>query len=286
MKDFNGKVAVITGAGRGIGRGIALRCAEEGMKVVLAGYGMESITKTAADLQALGAETLVIQADVSKEEDVENLAQMSFDKFGEVHLLVNNAGVVSPGSIIETTMDDWNWVLGVNFYGVLYGLRAFVPRMKQQAEGHIVNVSSMAGVTPGNGVYAVSKHAVVALSESLYGELLDSPVNVTVYCPAYVTTELDNAERSRPARFADSSTDRLTTDADREDLRNRLDRGFSIEKSANVLFEGIQENKFYVGIQAFTEQFPDLPDWVRNRSEAIINDANPDIPLIPPPGND
>ena len=283
MKDFNGKVAVITGAGRGIGRGIALRCAKEGMKIVLAGYGMESITKTAADLEALGAETLIVQTDVSKEEDVENLAQKSFDKFGEVHLLVNNAGVGAPGSITETTIGDWNWVLGVNLYGVLYGLRAFVPRMKQQSEGHVVNVSSLAGLMFAGGVYGVSKHAVVALSESLYRELIDSPVNVTVYCPGYVDTEIDNAERSRPARFGDSSSDRLTTDEDRADIRNRLARGFSIEKSADILFEGVQANKFYVGVQAFTEQYAELPDWLRSRHNAIINETKPEIPVVPPP---
>ena len=131
MKDYRDKVAVITGAGRGIGRGIALRCAKEGMKVVLAGFGMESLTRTAADLDALGAETLIVQTDVSQVEQVENLAAATVEAFGHVDLLVNNAGVAQPGKSLEITLDDWNWVMGVNFYGVLYCLRAFVPAHDQ-----------------------------------------------------------------------------------------------------------------------------------------------------------
>ena len=117
MKDYRDKVAVITGAGRGIGRGIALRCAKEGMKVVLAGFGMESLTKTAADVQALRAETLIVQTDVSQVEQVENLAAATIEAFGQVDLLVNNAGVAQPGKTLEITLDDWNWVMGVNFTG-------------------------------------------------------------------------------------------------------------------------------------------------------------------------
>ena len=115
MKDYRGKVAVITGAGRGIGRGIALRCAKEGMKVVLAGFGMEPLTRTAADLEALGAETLIVQTDVSEAEQVENLAAATIEAFGQVDLLVNNAGVAQPGKTLELTLDDWHWVMGGQF---------------------------------------------------------------------------------------------------------------------------------------------------------------------------
>ena len=132
MRDFEGKVAVITGAGRGIGRGIALHCAHAGMKVVLAGIRMEPLVKTATDLKALGAETLVVQTDVSLLDAVENLAEETYKAFGAVHLLVNNAGVSAPGTVWESGIDDWNWVMGVNFYGVLYGVRTFIPRMMEQ----------------------------------------------------------------------------------------------------------------------------------------------------------
>ena len=153
--EMKGKVAVITGAGRGIGRAIALRCAREGMHVVLAGIGLESLSETERDLQALGAQTLIVQTDVSKLSDVENLADQAFAAFDTVDLLVNNAGVAAPGSVLESTFDDWKWVIGVNFYGVLHGVKLFAPRLIEQATpSRIVNVSSVAGIIPDGESYA------------------------------------------------------------------------------------------------------------------------------------
>ena len=275
MQDWNGKVAVITGGGRGIGRGIALRCAKEGMKVVLAGYGMESITKTAADLEAMGTEVLIVQTDVSDEDAVNNLADKSFEHFDEVHLLVNNAGVGVPGSTLGVSIDDWKWVLGVNFYGVLYCVRAFAPRMKEQDFGHIVNVSSISGLLPGSGAYSVSKHAVVSLSESLYNELADTSIGISVYCPAWVNTEIDKGHRSRPERFADNTRDEFLTEEWASSLRNSLDSGYSIEKSADVLFEGLAANNLYIGVKAFTPQLPNLPSRIKERAHHIVNEVNP-----------
>ena len=275
MQDWNGKVAVITGGGRGIGRGIALRCAQEGMKVVLAGYGIESISKTAADLEAMGTETLVVQTDVSVEGAVNELAEKSFERFGEVHLLVNNAGVNMITSIVDCTMDDWNWILGVNFYGVLYGIRSFVPRMKQQTFGHVVNVSSASGITFAGGLYGVSKHAVVNLSESLYLELANTPVGVSVYCPGWVNTEIDHGDRSRPERFGELNMNEERLAELRKWAREMLDGGYSIEKSADILFDGLAENKLYIGVQAFSELGPELPNRVRQRAEHIVEETNP-----------
>ena len=197
MKDFKGKIAVITGAGRGMGRGIALHCAKKGMKVVLADIRLESLTSTEADLQALGAETLLMQTDVSRLADVENLAKKSYEKFGAVDLLVNNAGVAAASTVLQSSLDDWNWVMGVNFYGMLYGIRAFVPRMiEQDTVGYVVNIASMAGVVEAIDAYHVSKQAAVALTESLYHELADSApqIKVSVYLPGLVNTELYRAE--------------------------------------------------------------------------------------------
>jgi NAD(P)-dependent dehydrogenase (short-subunit alcohol dehydrogenase family) len=276
MKDFAGKVAVITGAGRGIGRGIALRCANEGMKVVLAGFGMESITKTEADLRALGAKTLVVQTDVSQLGDVENLAEKSYETFGTVDLLVNNAGVAVPASVLESTLDDWNWVMDVNFYGVLYGVRTFIPRMiEQDSPSHVVNVSSLSGIVPGGGSYGVSKHAVVVLTESLYYDLADEAphVRVSVYCPGWVATEFDGIERSRPERFKVNMT--ILTEKKRAGWRKALAGGLSIEESAQVLFDGLQDDKLYMGPKGFQEQLPELAEEVRNRTENILNEVNP-----------
>lgn len=278
MKDFTGKVAVITGAGRGIGRGIALRCAQEGMKIVLAGFGMESITKTAADLQAVGAETLIVQTDVSRMSEVENLAEKSYDAFGAVDLLVNNAGVAVPATVLNSSMDDWHWVMDVNFYGVLYGVKTFIPRMmEQETISHVVNVSSLSGISPGGGSYGVSKHAVVVLTESLYFELANSApqVKISAYCPGWVNTEFDTVDRSRPDRFKGQMT--APTDEQRARWRTSLDGGFSIEESAGVLFEGLKNDRLYIGPTAFEVQPPSIADVVRERTENILNERNPEL---------
>ncbi|WP_420629966.1 SDR family NAD(P)-dependent oxidoreductase [Candidatus Leptofilum sp.] len=286
MNNFEGKVAVITGAGRGIGKGIALRCAQEGMKVVLSGIRLDPLNKTAAELNKLGAETLIVQADVSLEADVENLAEKSYEAFGAVHLLVNNAGVGSPGNVWEASMDDWNWVMSVNFFGVLYGVRAFIPRMIEQGtEGHIVNVSSVAGLLEGGGgSYGVSKHAVVALTEALYHNLAEAApnINVSAYCPGYVNSELDqvdSANRPRPARFSKNAS--KFTDEMRQGARETFEnKGLSIEESANVLFEGIKAGKLYIGVQAFSEQMPRLGEAIHQRAENIVTEQNPAHPRM------
>ena len=278
MKEFRGKVAVITGAGRGIGRGIALHCANEGMKIVLAGYSMESLTKTAADLEAMGTETLIVQTDVSVLDQVENLAEKSFSTFGAVDLLVNNAGVAVPGTVLDGTIDDWNWVMNVNFFGVLYGTHTFIPRMMEQdSTSHVVNVSSISGIVTGSGSgsYGVSKHAVVVLSEALYQDLAKKAphVNISVYCPGWVDTELDWADRSRPDRYKTNATQ--VTDEQRTGWRKMLSGGYTIEKSAQILFDGLKEEKLYIGPLAFQDQLPDMADYVRQRIENILNEQNP-----------
>ena len=285
MENLKGKVAVITGAGRGIGRGIAMRCAQEGMKIVLSGIRLDPLKRTAADLNEMGAETLIVQADVSLEADIEYLAQKSYEAFGAVHLLVNNAGVGSPGNVWEASMDDWNWVMGVNFFGVLHGVRAFTPRMIEQGEeGHIVNVSSVAGILEaGGGSYSVSKHAVVALTEALYHNLADAKakIKVSVYCPGYVNSELDQVDsddRPRPARFNKNAS--KFTDEMRQGIRENFDNGLTIDESANVLFAGIKADKLYIGVEAFSEQMPRLAEAIRLRAENIVTEQNPARPRM------
>ena len=285
MQDFQGKVAVITGAGRGIGRGIAFHCAKEGMKIVLTGIRVESLSKTAADLNAMGAKTLVVQADVSLLEDVEKLAEKSYEAFGAVHLLVNNAGVAGgPGSVWENTMDNWNWVMDVNFYGVLHGIKAFISRMiKQDAISHIVNVSSLSGLEEASWSYGVSKHAVVALTEALYHDLAENAphIKTSVYCPGYVNTEFeqtDTDKRPRPARFNNNAT-RLPEEV-RAGARDVFEQyGFSIEESARILFEGLRDDKLYIGPKAFQKQQPEILDLIRKRADNIVNERNPEHPI-------
>ncbi len=282
MKDFSGKVAVITGAGRGIGRGIALRCASEEMRVVLVGIGLESLTRTNADLRDMGVETLVVQADVSKLEDVERLAQKTVEAFGEVHMLVNNAGVASRPDTWDRSLADWEWIMGVNFWGVLYGVRTFIPiMMKQETDCHIINVSSGAGLAPGgrNTLYAVSKHGVVVLSEALYFQLAKQAphIKVSVYCPMWVSSELDDTvERNRPS---DQPPPPLTPEAKAE-WRTSLATGISIEESADILFKGIVEDKLYIGPKGFPASADpeSLISAIRTRAENIINERNPELP--------
>jgi NAD(P)-dependent dehydrogenase (short-subunit alcohol dehydrogenase family) len=191
MKGLGGKVAVVTGAASGIGRAMADRFAAEGMKVVLADVEKDALARAEAEMKAAGATVLAVPTDVSRAGDVEALARQTVDAFGAVHVLCNNAGV-SPvmGASWELTEADWQWVLGVNLWGVLHGIRAFVPIMlKQDSEGHIVNTASMAGLVGGGpwwSTYGVAKHGVVNLSESLHRELAaaGSRVKVSVLCPA------------------------------------------------------------------------------------------------------
>jgi NAD(P)-dependent dehydrogenase (short-subunit alcohol dehydrogenase family) len=171
MREFKGKVAVITGAGSGIGRAIAERSVQEGMVVVAADIDETSIARTEAELRALGGKVLAVKTDVSKRSDVEVLAQRALDAFGGVHLLVNNAGVGAGGTPWEATWGDWEWVLSVNLWGVIHGIKVFTPIMlAQDTDCHIVNTASVAGLTVvgSSAPYAANKHAVVALSESLY----------------------------------------------------------------------------------------------------------------------
>ena len=187
MKEFKGKVAVITGAASGIGRGIAERCVAEGMKVVLADIDEADLTKAEAELKTQGGTVLGVRTDVSKRSDVELLARQALDAFGQVHLLFNNAGVGAGGAPWEATWNDWEWVIGVNLWGVIHGVKVFTPLMlAQNTECHIINTSSTAGLVVGSfsAPYSVTKHAVVALSESLYLTLQqrNSLVKVSVLC--------------------------------------------------------------------------------------------------------
>ena len=214
-KDLAGKVAVITGAASGFGREFARLAARRGCKLVLADVQEDALAEAAAELSAQGADLLAQPTNVSKAEQVEALAERTLQRFGAVHLLFNNAGVGAGGLRWENTVQDWEWVLGVNLWGVVHGIRTFTPLMLQGMRadpdyfGHIVNTSSIAGLLspPGLGVYNVSKHAVVTLSETLYHDLrlIEARIGVSVLCPAFVPTGIAHSHRNRPAELTNQT---------------------------------------------------------------------------------
>lgn len=262
MKDFAGKVAVVTGAASGIGRALADRCAQEGMEVVLADIEQSALDRAAAEIAATGATVLAVRTDVSKAEDVAALARKTVDTFGGVHLLFNNAGVGAGTTAWGSSLRDWEWVLGVNLWGVIHGLHSFVPLMLSQGgEGHIVNTASIAGLVSGPGLaaYKVSKHGVVSLSETLYAELQQAgvPIGVSVLCPFWVQTKIMDAERNRPAALQNAPDEQVISPeiaARIAAVRQAVDQGIPPEQAAAATFAAIREGQFYVVVPA--EAYP------------------------------
>lgn len=277
MKQFKNKVAVITGAASGIGRAIAERCVQEGMKVILADIEKAALAETEKALKAQGEIVIAVPTDVSKAEEIEKLAQKTLDAFGAVHLLFNNAGVVPNGgsTIWKSQYADWEWVIGVNLYGVIHGLHTFVPIMlEQDTECHIVNTASMAGLVSYEFLvsYHVSKHAIVALSENLYHSLAQqkAKVKASVLCPGWVKTNFLNAERNCPPAL---SVNRNMTPARIRNIQkaqnSMAENGLSPHNIADMVFAAIREDKFYIITH------PELKDMVRQRMEDILEERNP-----------
>jgi NAD(P)-dependent dehydrogenase (short-subunit alcohol dehydrogenase family) len=205
MGKLSGRVAVVTGGASGIGRALALAFAREGADVAVADVDEPGMAGTVAAITALGRSALAVRTDVADRQAVLALAEQVVARFGGVHLLCNNAGVVVHGGLEHATHQDWMWVLGVNLWGVIHGLEAFLPRMIAQAEGgHVVNMASAAGLvaSQGLGVYNTSKYAVVGLSETLAKDLAAYGIGVSVVCPLGVRTRIRDAERNRPAELA------------------------------------------------------------------------------------
>jgi NAD(P)-dependent dehydrogenase (short-subunit alcohol dehydrogenase family) len=243
-----GKVAVLTGAGSGFGRELALLCARRGMRVVLADIQPVALEATAALLPA-GAQVLEVPCDVSQSAQVMALADQTYARFGAAHLLFNNAGVGVGGFSWTSTEADWKWVLGVNLMGVVHGIRAFVPRMLASGEpAHVVNTSSAAGLVsvPGSSVYCASKHAVVTLSECLHHELRieNARIGVSVLCPAFVPTGIVDSARNRPAELgeANPSAARFAERSRKAIASGRL----SAADIATAVAEAVQAGRFYI----------------------------------------
>ena len=274
MKEFRDKVAVVTGAASGIGRGLADRFAAEGMKVVLADVEEDALRRAEVEMREKGADVLGVPTDVSKQEEIEKLAQATLDAFGAVHVLCNNAGVVSSFSTMDSSLKDWEWVMGVNLWGVVHGVRVFLPiMMKQDTQAHIVNTASLAGVMGGGGIYGVTKQGVVALSESLYNELglAGSQVKVSVLCPAWVNTQIIEAERNRPQELENLAEPPVDPQraAAREMVRNLLKTGQSPAEIADKVLDAIREERLYILTH------PEMNGIIQARMENILGQRNP-----------
>lgn len=288
MKNFKGKVAVITGAASGLGRALAGTGAQLGMRLVLADIEPVALQRASAELQAQGAQVLAHCCDVSRGEAVQALADAAMAEYGVVHLLFNNAGVGVGGLIWENSQSDWEWVLGVNLWGVIHGIRLFTPLMLASAQadpayaGHIVNTASVAGLlnAPAMGVYNVSKHAVVALSETLYHDLqlIGAPVGVSVLCPYFVPTAISQSARNRPPHLQNSGETTASQRAAQQMAEQAASSGrVSPAQVASLTFEAIRHNQFYI------YSHPALLDNVRARMEEIIQQKNPADPLAATP---
>src|SRR5438270_10887144 len=273
MQDLKGKVAVVTGAASGIGNAMATRFAEEGMKVVLADIEEGPLADAEKKLADGGATVLAVPTDVSKGEKMDALAQKTFDAFGTAHVVCNNAGVGAGGVMWTLTEADWQWVLGVNLWGVIHGVRVFVPRLVEQGEGHVVNTASIAGLTsaPLMGPYNVSKHGVVTLSETLLGELAlhGSPVKVSVLCPGWVNTRIHEADRNRPPELQQENPDNTMAEMGRQLLENLVASGLSPSEVAGQVVDAIREERFYILTH------PEMTPMVRNRMEDVVEGRNP-----------
>lgn len=279
MREFKGKVAVVTGAASGIGRGIAERCVREGMKLVLADIDDANLAKAETELRTLGGTVLGVRTDVSKRSDVEVLARQTLDAFGQVHLLVNNAGVGAGGSPWEATWNDWEWVIGVNLWGVVHGVKVFTPLMlAQNVECHIVNTASAAGLMVGgsSAPYSATKHAVVALSESLYLTLQQRSalVKVSVLCPGLVRTNILNAEHHRPAGLQNEPVE-MTPElqAGLNFMKAAIEAGMPPLQVADMVFDAIKKEQFYILTH---------PEWIeviQMRTDNLLRMENPRNPV-------
>jgi len=277
MKEFKSRVAVITGAASGIGRAIAFRCASEGMKVVLADIEQPALDQAEQALRATGATVLAVRTDVSKTSEVEALAQKTLNTFGAAHLLFNNAGVGTGSTVWESSLADWQWVIGVNLWSVIYGVRVFVPIMlAQDTECHIVNTASVAGLLPyhPSAPYQVTKHAVVALTENLYYSLAErhAKLRVSVLCPGWVNTRIMDSDRNRPPELQNepiSGTISPDLEAIVQEMRHAAQTGMPPQQVADIVFNAIRTEQFYILTH------PEFAPVVQERMENIIQQRNP-----------
>ena len=287
ITDFKGKTAVLTGAGSGFGLECARIGARLGMNLVLVDVQQDALDKAEAEMKAAGAQVLARKVDVSSAQRMEALAQAVKERFGAPHFVFNNAGVGSGGLIWENSLKDWEWVMGVNVWGVIHGVRLFTPMMLAAAkadpqwQGHIVNTASMAGLlTPPNmGIYNVSKHAVVSLTETLYQDLrlVSDQVGASVLCPYFVPTGISQSGRNKPGELADEKPTRSQLIGQAMSDKAVGSGKVTAAQVAQKVFDAIAADQFYV----FSH--PKALGNVQSRMEAIVMVQNPPDPFLERP---
>lgn len=279
MKEFKDKVAVITGAASGIGKGLASHCVERGMKVVLADIEEAPLQETKQSFQNQGAEVLAIHTDVSNLPDVEVLAEKTIETYGSVHLLFNNAGVLGAlGLPWESTQSDWQWIIGVNLWGIIHGIKVFVPIMlRQGSDCHIVNTASIAGLsTVPTVAYAMTKHGIIGLTEALYLQLkqANARIGVSVLCPGVIRSRIHESARNRPAELRNEVESPPLTPQQQvtlEEFLKMLETAMTPKQYAEKVFIAIEEDKFYV----FSED--KYRENIQQRMGIILSEGSPEL---------
>jgi NAD(P)-dependent dehydrogenase (short-subunit alcohol dehydrogenase family) len=274
VEDLEGKVAVITGGASGIGWAMAQRFAAAGMRIVLADIEEPALQKRAAELTDAGHECVGVVTDVSRPEPVHALRDRALERFGAVHVVCNNAGVGGGGPMQSLTEHDWEWVLGVNLWGVIHGIQAFLPTLVEQHEGHIVNTASVAGLFAGPfmGPYNASKFAVVAISETLHHEMTMgmTGVGVSVLCPGWVATQIALSDRNRPEHLRNAPADGELLQGDmRGMLDDFIQQGMPPDDVAQKVFDAVAAGRFYILTHDVSV------DAVQRRMEAIVGNEPP-----------
>jgi len=283
-----GQTAVITGAGSGFGLELARLAASKGLNLVLTDVQQDALDAAVAELTAVGVQVAALRGDVSRAEDVQALADLCMERFGAPHVVINNAGVAHGGLIWEHTQRDWEWVLGVNLFGVVHGLRVFMPLMLEAArqdpawQGHMVNVASMAGLlnSPNMGAYNVSKHAVVSLSETLYQDLalVTDQVHASVLCPYFVPTGIHLSHRNRPAELRSEGKPTASQMIAQAMSTKAVTSGrVTAADTAQLVFNAIEAGQFYV----YTH--PQALGMVQTRLEDVVQARNPTDPFAGKP---
>jgi NAD(P)-dependent dehydrogenase (short-subunit alcohol dehydrogenase family) len=272
VRDVDGKVAVVTGAGSGIGLGIARCFARAGMKLVLADIERQPLDDAVAEVRSVGVEALGVRTDVSRLEEVEALAGAALDAFGAVHVLCNNAGVGTSAPIGQTSMADWEWTINIDLWGPIYGVKTFLPIMERQGEGHLNSTASMAGLLAGAslGAYNVAKHGVVALMASLERDLrlVGSPLHASVLCPGPINTNIIHAERNRTAASAAEHVETAQGEKFWRMLTDQLAQGMDPDDVGPLVLDAVQNDRFWVLTH------PEMTRYVERQVEAMVSDRS------------